>query len=221
MWKFKTFQWYHDSRELKVRVGEYDARGFRHPESVNFQEYSVNATIKHPQFSPKRLSHDLAVLILAENIDVSQPNVNTACLPSCKDQFSYQFPNNTGTSCWVSGWGTNHSTGSFQPVQHKLNLPLVEPGLCEANLVKALNVESPGVGDQFLLSTSEVCAGGDSQDACTGDGGSPLVCQALPGRWIVVGLVTWGVGCDGEVPGVYVDIAQAREWIRRVTNIHN
>jgi len=210
-----------DSRELKVRVGEYDARGFRHPEAINYQEYSVNATIKHPQFSPKRLSHDLALLVLTEDIDLSQPNVNTACLPSCQDQFSYQFPNGTGTSCWVAGWGTNHTTGSFKPVQHKLNLPLVEAARCEANLSQALNAQSEGVGDQFVLSTSEVCAGGDQQDACTGDGGSPLVCQALSGRWTVVGLVTWGVGCGGEVPGVYVDIAQARDWIVNVrdTNI--
>ena len=202
-------------------MGEYDARGFRHPEAINYREYSVNATIKHPQFSPKRLSHDLALLVLTEDIDLSQPNVNTACLPSCQDQFSYQFPNGTGTSCWVAGWGTNHTTGSFKPVQHKLNLPLVEAARCEANLSHALNNQSEGVGDQFVLSPSEVCAGGDQQDACTGDGGSPLVCQALSGRGTVVGLVTWGVGCGGEVPGVYVDIAQARDWIVRVrdTNI--
>merc|ERR1712226_688334 len=41
------------------------------------------------------------------------------------------------------------------------------------------------------------------KDACTGDGGSPLVCQGQSGRWTVVGLVTWGVGCASDVPGVY------------------
>lgn len=30
-------------------------------------------------------------------------------------------------------------------------------------------------------------------DACTGDGGSPLMCP-IGGRWYVVGLVAWGIG---------------------------
>eukprot|EP00092_Neocalanus_flemingeri_P009223 GFUD01009926.1.p1 GENE.GFUD01009926.1~~GFUD01009926.1.p1 ORF type:complete len:607 (-),score=161.60 GFUD01009926.1:18-1679(-) len=202
-----------NSSELKVRVGEYDASGFRQPETVNFQEYPVESIVKHPQFSAKRLSHDLAVLVMAQAIDLSLPHVNSACLPSCKDQFSHQFSNGTGVSCWVSGWGRDQVSGAFQPVQHKMNLPLVEQNKCESALRVALNARKPGVGDQFVLSPSEVCAGGDNQDACTGDGGSPLVCQASSGRWTVVGLVTWGVGCAEQLPGVYVRVNQFREWI--------
>merc|ERR1712008_360079 len=74
--------------------------------------------------------------------------------------------------------------------------------------------QSSGVGEQFSLDQSELCAGGEvGKDACTGDGGSPLVCQASSGRWTVVGLVTWGVGCAEQLPGVYVRVSQFREWI--------
>merc|ERR1712004_143557 len=51
------------------------------------------------------------------------------------------------------------------------------------------------------------------KDACTGDGGSPLVCQGLSGRWTVVGLVTWGVGCASDVPGVYARMSHFTQWI--------
>ena len=68
--------------------------------------------------------------------------------------------------------------------------------LTQPLLQAALNQQRSGTGNRFELHSSEVCAGGEvGKDACTGDGGSPLVCQAQSGRWTVVGLVTWGVGC--------------------------
>merc|ERR1712137_212152 len=92
----------------------------------------------------------------------------------------------------------------------KVSLPLVEPNRCNSNLKVALNNQRQGTGNRFQLHSSEVCAGGEvGKDACTGDGGSPLVCQAQSGRWTVVGLVTWGVGCGSDTPGVY---AKVSEW---------
>jgi len=103
---------------------------------------------------------------------------------------------------------------SFQFLQRKVDVPLVNNAQCNADLRSALNSQSSGVGDRFSLHASEVCAGGEvGKDACTGDGGSPLVCQARSGRWTVVGLVTWGVGCAEQLPGVYVRVSQFREWI--------
>ena len=85
---------------------------------------------------------------------------------------------------------------------------------CNAALKLALNRRQSGVGDRFQLHPSEVCAGGEvGKDACTGDGGSPLVCQAQSGRWTVVGLVTWGVGCGSDTPGVYAKVSNFRNWI--------
>merc|ERR1711963_1114622 len=72
---------------LKVRVGEWDVSGFN-----------------QPQFSAGRLSNDIALLYTDRDIDLSQSNVNTACLPSCDNQFDYVFNNGTGVRCWVAGW---------------------------------------------------------------------------------------------------------------------
>jgi len=199
---------------LKIRVGEYDASGFNSPESINHEEYTVTRLLKHPQFNAGRLINDIAILYTDRNINLNNPNVNTACLPSCRDQFSHQFQNGTGLRCWVAGWGKNEIDGSFQFIQHKVDLPLVESGKCDSQLKAALERQRPGSGRRFRLHQSEICAGGQiGKDACTGDGGSPLVCQAQSGRWTVVGLVTWGVGCASDVPGVYVRMSQFNQWI--------
>ena len=199
---------------LKVRVGEYDASGFNPPETVQHQEYTVVKILKHPKFNPKRLDNNLAILTLDRNLDLSPPSVNTACLPSCDDQFDFRFNNGTGTRCWVAGWGKNQENGEFQFIQRKVDIPLFERNQCNLKLKAAMNQRKAGLGNTFNLDLSEICAGGETgKDACTGDGGSPLVCQAQSGRWTVVGLVAWGVGCASDVPGVYARLSYFRDWI--------
>jgi len=199
---------------LKVRVGEYDASGFNTPEVQRHEEYTVTRILKHPQMSNTRLSNDLAILYVDRDINLNHPYVNTACLPSCDNQFDYQFSNGTGVRCYVAGWGKDEFDGSFQFIPKKVDLPIVSNAQCEASLKTALNAQKPGAGDRFRLHPSEICAGSEvGKDACTGDGGSPLVCQAESGRWTVVGLVAWGVGCASDLPGVYVRMSHFKDWI--------
>ena len=199
---------------LKIRVGEWDASGFNRPETIEHQEYTVTRITKHPQFNAKRLSNNMAILRTDRAIDLGRDNVNTACLPGCDSQFDFRFNNGTGTRCWVAGWGKDQVNGQFQFKQRKVDLPLFEAGRCQNSLKAAMNQRRQGLGDRFVLSNSEVCAGGEEgKDACTGDGGSPLVCQSASGRWTVVGLVTWGVGCASDVPGVYAKVSYFRNWI--------
>merc|ERR1711941_176726 len=181
-----------------------DATGFNAPESQAHEEYTVTRILKHPDMSLTRLDNNLAILYVDRDINLNNPNVNTACLPACDNQFDFLFSNGTGVRCHVAGWGKDEVDGQFQFIPKKVDLSLIPAAQCEAKLKVALNARKPGVGDRFQLDSSEICAG---------DGGSPLVCQAKSGRWTVVGLVSWGIGCASELPGVYVDIAHYRDWI--------
>jgi len=199
---------------LKVRVGEWDASGFNAPEQQAHEEYTVVRILKHPGMSTTRLSDNLAILYVDRDININHPYVNTACMPSCDNQFDYLFSNGTGVRCHVAGWGKDEIDGTFQFIPKKVDLSLMPAGQCEAKLRVALNAQQPGTGDRFQIHPSEICAGGEvGKDACTGDGGSPLVCQAQSGRWTVVGLVSWGIGCASELPGVYVRVSHFKDWI--------
>nr|CAD7589151.1 unnamed protein product [Timema genevievae] len=49
-----------------------------------------------------------------------------------------------------------------------------------------------------------------------GDGGGPLVCPLsdVTGRYVQVGVVSWGIGCgDTQVPAVYSNVARYTQWI--------
>merc|ERR1711971_885234 len=85
------------NEQLKVRIIEYDGSGYNpQTEQVPHEDFTVARFIVHPSFNKKRLSDDIAVIILDRPINlVSQQGVNAACLPACGNMFEYQFRNGT------------------------------------------------------------------------------------------------------------------------------
>lgn len=144
---------------------------------------------------------------LSTSIPLGQtPTITNACLPSNSI---------TNVRCWVSGWGKNDfsTAGAYQAIQKEVDVPIVAQATCQQQL------QSTRLGLNFLLdNTSFMCAGGEAgKDACTGDGGSPLMCL-VSGKWYVAGLVAWGIGCgSSNVPGVYMNVANYIPWIQQVT----
>ncbi|CAN7975706.1 unnamed protein product [Ixodes persulcatus] len=60
------------------------------------------------------------------------------------------------------------------------------------------------------------CAYGGYTDACSGDSGAPVLSQAEDGRFFIVGIISYGVGCavDGR-PAVYARVSTYAPWILR------
>ena len=69
------------------------------------------------------------------------------------------------------------------------------------------------------ISGTMMCASSFGKDACQGDSGGPLIAKGkTPNDDVIVGLVSWGLGCaDRRYPGVYTDISSVRSWIERVS----
>jgi len=60
-----------------------------------------------------------------------------------------------------------------------------------------------------------LCAYGRNQDTCQGDSGGPMV--RAKGEPVLIGIVSWGIGCGDKYPGVYVRIDKDHyyDWIDR------
>merc|ERR1712108_101571 len=125
----------------------------------------------HPEFNPRNLANDWAVLYTAQNFDL-QAHIDTICLPQPEELFDFQ-------TCFATGWGKDQfgAAGNYQVVLKEIDLPVVGHDQCEASL------RTTRLGKRFQLDDSFICAGGvDGKDTCKGDGGSPLVCQSKFGQ---------------------------------------
>ena len=50
-----------------------------------------------------------------------------------------------------------------------------------------------------------------------GDSGGPMVVQQQGGRFMLNGVISWGIGCaEKNQPGVYTRISDFREWINQI-----
>lgn len=56
--------------------------------------------------------------------------------------------------------------------------------------------------NHFDITDSMICAGVEGKDSCQGDSGGPLVAEGK-----LVGIVSFGVGCGEDHPGVYANVA--------------
>ncbi|CAK1553829.1 unnamed protein product [Leptosia nina] len=185
------------------RLGEWDTQTTN--EQYAHEDKSVKKIIVHEQFNSKLNSNNIALLITTSEFDLSPPHVGIACLGRRVPQ--------PGTNCYSMGWGKDFNNNMEYAVWlKKVSIPLVEHSDCEYSLQQSL------LGGSYRLHNTHLCAGGNGQDTCKGDGGSSLVCKtptsrADPDRYVVYGMVSFGVDCKGQYPAVYADVSKMITWI--------
>lgn len=135
-----------------------------------------------------------------EPVTLSQ-SVNVICLPTQKTQLIQQ-------TCFATGWGSLVVKGELSHYPKNLTVPLLNTKECEGKIQKTI------LGNEFKLDKSSICAGTNKDvDLCTGDGGAPLACPIQNDKFVLMGLSSWGIGCESKVPGVYTSIQAVLPWI--------
>ena len=103
-----------------------------------------------------------------------------------------------GGTFTVMGWGATSEGGAQQRYLRKADVPFISDATCRTSY--------PGLIDAEMLCAGYAAGG---IDACQGDSGGPLVRRDVNGRWINVGLVSWGQGCARpNRPGVYTELSR-------------
>ncbi|XP_051966506.1 transmembrane protease serine 4-like [Xyrauchen texanus] len=158
--------------------------------------YSVDKIIINGDYNSKN-DYDIAMIRLQSPITVGESR-KPVCLPP------QDLGLKVGDNLVVTGWGKLKENGNMSPNLQKAQIPLIDRDQCMA------------FGNS--VTPRMICAGflTGQVDSCQGDSGGPLVYSSS--RWMLVGVVSWGLGCARQGhPGVYTNVDQMLDWIHSVT----
>ncbi|XP_046682656.1 serine proteinase stubble isoform X2 [Homalodisca vitripennis] len=187
--------------DLLLRLGEHDLS--LEDEPYGYQERRVQIVASHPQFDPRTFEYDLALLRFYEPVTF-QPNIIPVCVPQDDTNF-------VGSTAYVTGWGRLYEDGPLPSVLQEVSVPVINNTVCETMYRAAGYIEH--IPEIFI------CAGYKKGgfDSCEGDSGGPMVIQRPDKRWLLAGVISWGIGCaEPNQPGVYTRISEFRGWINQI-----
>uniref|UniRef100_A0A6G1SCX4 Vitamin K-dependent protein C n=1 Tax=Aceria tosichella TaxID=561515 RepID=A0A6G1SCX4_9ACAR len=195
--------------QLYVRLGQSNLNTTSLTERRAARNVLVKTSYVHHNHNGITLDNDIALLRLDESVDLGEPNICTICLPERNPGKQLE----PGRRCTVTGYGYETEQGPAALRVRQTDLPLVGDQECQTKVSATL--QKP-----FVLPASSFCAGGEpGQDACHGDGGSPLSCL-VDGYYVLEGLVSWGYGC-GKMSGLFAKVSNFVGWINQIVSVNS
>ncbi|CAF1038775.1 unnamed protein product [Adineta ricciae] len=188
--------------EMKAIIGVHSILGKLNP--MNY--YSISAIHRHPKFE-SCCKNDLAILKLTKSV-LYGPRINSVCLPYQPYATIGQgrdLVNRTGT---IIGWGDS-SQNSITNTFKSFTLQQAEVRIFDDYQCRR------AYGSVFDPNT-EICAGDYNQlaDTMSGDSGGPLLVRQSDGRWVVLGITSYGAATTpSTAPGVYAKISAHEKWL--------
>lgn len=156
----------------------------------------VKKSYTHPLFSIDSFRYDFKLIQLEEE-SIYPPIESIAGLELAKSL--------EGSTVLTMGWGAIEETGPSSSILNKVEVDVVSKTACQkAYRYTGLSVYS-----------DQICAARYSKDSCYGDSGGPLL-LSCNGSDVLVGVVSWGIGCATAYPGVYGIVGASAPWINSI-----
>ncbi|XP_050714718.1 uncharacterized protein LOC126997589 isoform X4 [Eriocheir sinensis] len=180
-------------RRTDVIVGDHDMYE-NEPYSQTIKAINV---VTHERFDSSSMDNDIALLFLERPVQFSQ-YIAPICLSTRDDTFVDEV-------AISSGWGHTHYAGQVSNKLQKVALGTITNEECQKLYAS-----------KYDITENMLCTYTEAKDACQGDSGGPLVRKTKDGKWVQVGLTSFGYRCAyKDSPGVFSNVANYVDWIQR------
>lgn len=162
-------------------------------ESEKALKFSVTKIILHPKYAQRK--YDVAIWKV-QLVDGDVEKIPTDMIVFDDGAKSANF-----TPLSIAGWGSLSQGGPKARVMMETKVDVVP-------------IESCLVQYPQLHTVSCLCAGRPRRDTCQGDSGGPLFTKRDDGKFILVGVTSYGNGCaNPDFSGVYTRVTAVADWI--------
>ncbi|XP_011206511.2 trypsin beta [Bactrocera dorsalis] len=158
------------------------------------QGVAAQKLIYHSGYVKKTHTNDVGLIILKESL-IYDANVQPIQLARSLAE--------VGAHAIATGWGKNDEEAlQMTNVLHAVELQIVDTLQCGVQYASK----------SYVITEEMICAGAENggKDTCQGDSGGPLV---VDGK--LTGIVSWGIGCAQDYPGVYASVSYHADWIEQ------
>lgn len=196
----------------QVRVGSWQ----REVKDVTKIDVDIKTIHTYPAYwvGKTSVTGDIALLELAEEVNMTSAAIGTACLPKKNEDFRGH------KNCILSGFGLL----GFDADENKLYPKHMQKAVGEVWRQPALTkVWNKLWGLIKIVVDTHIGFGmkeGKVFNGCRGDSGGPLVCPNDSGFFSVVGIVSFGDKLCNEKPTVLTEVSKYIDWIRETTNLN-
>jgi len=202
-----------DGIVFNVVIGRHDLS-----KSWKGQSIRVKEEVRHPLYDEDTVDNDFNLVFLERAVT----NVQYVKLNADDAMPTGEVGNGVGDPLTVVGWGDVNPLEDVATASDVLMETEVfamtndkceeAEGMVNSQWGPILTNLRDGITDNML------CARADDTDACQGDSGGPLIKKGNDSNGaddVLVGIVSWGLGCADEVfPGVYSRISAQYDWIQ-------
>uniref|UniRef100_A0A224YEN1 Secreted serine protease n=1 Tax=Rhipicephalus zambeziensis TaxID=60191 RepID=A0A224YEN1_9ACAR len=157
----------------------------------------VTRIIPHPKHYKGGRPNDIAIFVVEKPFKYGT-NARPICIPTAP-------VNILGTDNIVAGWGYLKEGGPPTKYLQYTTIRVLPNNMCSAAY--------PTKYDSRVM----FCAYRMGTDSCQGDSGGPAMSRDVRGRYLQVGIVSFGRGCARKnIPGVYARVDVFAPWLTKV-----
>uniref|UniRef100_A0A131YNG3 Secreted serine protease n=1 Tax=Rhipicephalus appendiculatus TaxID=34631 RepID=A0A131YNG3_RHIAP len=159
----------------------------------------VTRIIPHPKHYKGGRPNDIAIFVVEKPFRYGA-NARPICIPTVP-------ANIVGTDNIVAGWGYLKEGGPSTNYLQYTTVRVLPNNMCSATYATKYD------------SRVMYCAYRIGTDSCQGDSGGPAMTRDVRGRYLQVGIVSFGRGCARKnIPGVYARVDVFTPWIKHVVS---